>query len=159
MIYTALGQKDEALDWLERGYRVHDGNMVLLKGASCLGLAPLRPEVSGPAAADAVSIAASALIACCTIRVVVPVAVAGAAAARPETVAIRVGAHLTSLFGASLLIESEMNAAVDAGIVDVGGDVPEPGVLEQHFRDGLDATRRWRVPGGRRMRASTSRAA
>jgi hypothetical protein len=31
MIYTALGQKDEALDWLERGYRVHDGNMVLLK--------------------------------------------------------------------------------------------------------------------------------
>jgi serine/threonine-protein kinase len=30
-IYAALGQRDSALQWLERGYRVHDGNMVLLK--------------------------------------------------------------------------------------------------------------------------------
>jgi serine/threonine-protein kinase len=31
MIHTALGEKNEALRWLEVGYRVHDGNMVLLK--------------------------------------------------------------------------------------------------------------------------------
>jgi serine/threonine-protein kinase len=31
LIYNALGQKDEALRWLEEAYRVHDGNMVLLK--------------------------------------------------------------------------------------------------------------------------------
>jgi TolB-like protein/tetratricopeptide (TPR) repeat protein len=30
-IYAALGQNDEALHWLEEGYRVRDGNMVLLK--------------------------------------------------------------------------------------------------------------------------------
>ena len=31
MIYVGLGQKDEALRWLERAYREHDGNIVLLK--------------------------------------------------------------------------------------------------------------------------------
>ncbi len=30
-IYCALGQKDEALRWLEEAYREHDGNIVLLK--------------------------------------------------------------------------------------------------------------------------------
>jgi tetratricopeptide (TPR) repeat protein len=30
-IYGALGQKDEALRWLEEAYREHDGNIVLLK--------------------------------------------------------------------------------------------------------------------------------
>jgi tetratricopeptide (TPR) repeat protein len=30
-IYVALGENDEALRWLEEGYRVRDGNMVLLK--------------------------------------------------------------------------------------------------------------------------------
>jgi serine/threonine-protein kinase len=30
-IYAALGEKDEALRWLEEGYRVRNGNMVLLK--------------------------------------------------------------------------------------------------------------------------------
>jgi serine/threonine-protein kinase len=31
MIYTALGERNEAVRWLEEGHRVHDGNMVLLK--------------------------------------------------------------------------------------------------------------------------------
>ncbi len=31
MIHTALGEPDEALRWLEEGFRVRDGNMVLLK--------------------------------------------------------------------------------------------------------------------------------
>jgi tetratricopeptide (TPR) repeat protein len=30
-IYVALGEKEEALRWLERGYRLHDGDMNLLK--------------------------------------------------------------------------------------------------------------------------------
>ena len=52
-----------------------------------------------------------------------------------EAMAIHVGAHLTSLLRAALLVEPEVNAAVDAGIVDVGCDVPEPRVLEDHIRD------------------------
>jgi hypothetical protein len=31
MIYAGLGEKSEALRWLEEGYQTHDGNMVLLK--------------------------------------------------------------------------------------------------------------------------------
>jgi serine/threonine-protein kinase len=31
MIFTALGETNDAIRWLEEGYRTHDGNMVLLK--------------------------------------------------------------------------------------------------------------------------------
>src|SRR5262249_24874341 len=42
MIYGGLGQKDEALRWLERAYPEHDGNIVLLKGWPAWD--PLRSE-------------------------------------------------------------------------------------------------------------------
>ena len=78
----------------------------------------------------------SASIGCRAIRLFVLIVVARAAPRGPEGVAIHVGAHLTSLLGTTLLVEAEVNAAVDTGIVDVGRDVSEPRVLENHIRDG-----------------------
>jgi hypothetical protein len=31
MSHLGLGEKEEAIRWLEEGYRVRDGNMILLK--------------------------------------------------------------------------------------------------------------------------------
>jgi len=44
MIHTALGEKEEALRWLDEGYRARDGNMVLLKVLPAYGIrsAPTR---------------------------------------------------------------------------------------------------------------------
>jgi eukaryotic-like serine/threonine-protein kinase len=41
-IYAALGERNEALNWLEEAYRVHDGNMVMLKVFP--GWDPLRAD-------------------------------------------------------------------------------------------------------------------
>jgi hypothetical protein len=60
-------------------------------------------------------------------------------AAVAEGILVDVGADLASLAGACLLIEAEVNPAIDAGIVDVVGHLRELGVVE-------DSVRKVRVP-------------
>src|SRR5690606_14142128 len=52
----------------------------------------------------------------------------------PETVLRDVRADRRSLARTFLLIEAEVDSAVDPGIVDVGGDLAEPRVLQHDVR-------------------------
>lgn len=42
LIYAGLGEKDRALEWLEKGYREHDAGLVYLKIEP--GFDPLRSD-------------------------------------------------------------------------------------------------------------------
>ena len=68
---------------------------------------------------------------------VITVVVVVAAAA--EVIFVDISADLASLAGTCLLIEAEVNPAIDAGIVDVVGHLRELGVVE-------DCVRKVRVP-------------
>lgn len=72
--------------------------------------------------------------------------VASAALYRSQPVLIHVTAHLTSLLGPALLVETEMNTAVDPCVVDVGRDLVEsrvfqndPGLGRTRHGDGMSA--------------------
>jgi len=47
MIYAGLGEKDHALEWLEKGYEARDVHMIFLKGRSQVGHLPYRLPLSG----------------------------------------------------------------------------------------------------------------
>ena len=64
-----------------------------------------------------------------------PLAASCVRAAAAEIVLVDVGAHTASQVAAGLLIEAEVDAAVDARIVDVVGHLRERGVVERHLRN------------------------
>ena len=47
MIYAALGEKDHALDWLEKGYEARDVHMIFLKVDPKVGQLPHGFSLSG----------------------------------------------------------------------------------------------------------------
>ena len=57
-------------------------------------------------------------------------------AAAAEVIFVDISADLASLAGTCLLIEAEVNPAVNAGIVDVSSYLRELGVVEGHGRNG-----------------------
>jgi hypothetical protein len=52
-----------------------------------------------------------------------------------EIVPIHVPANAASLHGSRFLVEAEVNAAVNARVVDVVGDIPEVRVLQRDGRN------------------------
>ncbi|MGH8165818.1 MAG: hypothetical protein ACREQ1_01185 [Woeseiaceae bacterium] len=51
---------------------------------------------------------------------------------------MNISADPATLLGSFLLIEAEMNSAIDPGVVDVAGDVLEPFVFEGYTRQFRD---------------------
>ena len=81
------------------------------------------------------------------VIVAIVLAIVIAMVVAPQVAAVDRATDVASQPGARLLIEAEMDPAVDARVVDIVGDLLESGVLQRHGdpSDGLDSVMAWRA--------------